>query len=85
MAAACFEIFQSLDAGPSKFAQSVAQKVQNAAKSIQSLTRLQNFQISQLFVISLAASDLLFCAVNLPLTAARYIHREWTLGPVTCR
>ena len=38
-----------------------------------------------LFVISLAASDLLFCAVNLPLTAARYIHREWTLGPVTCR
>jgi len=37
------------------------------------------------FVISLAFSDLLFCAINLPLTAARFIHQEWLLGPVLCR
>jgi len=37
------------------------------------------------FVISLAFSDLLFCAINLPLTASRYIHQEWTLGPALCR
>ena len=29
------------------------------------------------FVISLAVSDLLFSAINLPLTASRYIHEEW--------
>jgi len=37
------------------------------------------------FVISLAASDLLFSAINLPLTASRYIHEAWTLGPTLCR
>jgi len=42
-------------------------------------------QATTTFVISLAISDLLFCAINLPLTAARYIQQEWTLGPVLCR
>ena len=42
-------------------------------------------QATTYFVISLAISDLFFCAINLPLTAARYIQQEWTLGPVLCR
>jgi len=42
-------------------------------------------QATTTFVISLAFSDLLFCAINLPLTAVRYIQQEWTLGPVLCR
>jgi len=42
-------------------------------------------QATTFFVISLAISDLFFCAINLPLTAARYIQQEWTLGPVLCR
>lgn len=37
------------------------------------------------FVLSLAGSDLLFCAFNLPLTASRYIHESWILGDTTCR
>jgi len=37
------------------------------------------------FVISLAISDLLFCSINLPLTASRYIHEEWLLGETMCR
>jgi len=37
------------------------------------------------FVISLAASDLLFSAINLPLTASRYVHEEWLLGDTLCR
>jgi len=37
------------------------------------------------FVISLAASDLLFSSINLPLTASRYIHEEWILGDTMCR
>ncbi|XP_023333494.1 protein trapped in endoderm-1 [Eurytemora carolleeae] len=37
------------------------------------------------FVISLAASDLLFSSINLPLTACRYIHEEWLLGDTLCR
>eukprot|EP00088_Acartia_fossae_P022620 TRINITY_DN2377_c0_g1_i2.p1 TRINITY_DN2377_c0_g1~~TRINITY_DN2377_c0_g1_i2.p1 ORF type:complete len:372 (+),score=85.47 TRINITY_DN2377_c0_g1_i2:100-1215(+) len=37
------------------------------------------------FVISLAISDLLFCSINLPLTASRYIHEEWLLGDTMCR
>ena len=37
------------------------------------------------FVISLAVSDLLFCAINLPLTAVRYFHQEWILGEQLCR
>lgn len=38
-----------------------------------------------LFVISLAISDLLFAAINLPLTASRYIHEEWRLSMTLCR
>ncbi|XP_059099520.1 protein trapped in endoderm-1-like isoform X2 [Tigriopus californicus] len=38
-----------------------------------------------LFVISLAISDLLFAAVNLPLTASRYVQEEWVLGATVCR
>merc|ERR1711981_887950 len=34
---------------------------------------------------SLAVSDLLFSAINLPLTASRYVHEKWTLGPTLCR
>jgi len=37
------------------------------------------------FVVSLAVSDLLFCMVNLPLTAVRFHHRAWILGPLLCR
>jgi len=42
-------------------------------------------QATTYFVISLAISDLFFCVINLPLTAARFIRKEWTLGPVLCR
>ena len=38
-----------------------------------------------LFVISLAISDLLFAAINLPLTASRYIHERWTFPMTLCR
>ncbi|KAK9890111.1 hypothetical protein WA026_008921 [Henosepilachna vigintioctopunctata] len=37
------------------------------------------------FVLSLCISDLLFCSVNLPLTAIRYINEEWTLGEPLCK
>jgi len=37
------------------------------------------------FVVSLAASDLLFCIFNLPLTATRYIYQSWMLGDTLCR
>ncbi|XP_050301299.1 protein trapped in endoderm-1 isoform X2 [Anthonomus grandis grandis] len=37
------------------------------------------------FVISLCVSDLIFCAVNLPLTAARYIYETWIFGDALCQ
>nr|WKF45127.1 gustatory receptor 19 [Podabrus annulatus] len=37
------------------------------------------------FVLSLCISDLLFCSVNLPLTASRYIHEAWTFGDALCQ
>jgi len=37
------------------------------------------------FVLSLAASDLLFCVFNLPLTAIRYVYQSWVLGETLCR
>ena len=37
------------------------------------------------FIISLAVSDFLFCAINLPLTAVRYFYQEWILGDQLCR
>ncbi|KAF8764331.1 protein trapped in endoderm-1-like [Argiope bruennichi] len=36
------------------------------------------------FVVSLAVADFLFCAVCLPLTATRYIYKEWILGDELC-
>ena len=42
-------------------------------------------QATSVFVISLAVSDLLFCSINLPLTAVRFFQRAWTLGPLLCR
>ncbi|CAG7835392.1 unnamed protein product [Allacma fusca] len=37
------------------------------------------------FVLSLCISDLIFCVVNLPLTASRYIHESWIHGITLCR
>lgn len=37
------------------------------------------------FVLSLCISDLIFCALNLPLTAARYIYEAWILGDALCK
>ncbi|XP_058795352.1 protein trapped in endoderm-1-like [Phymastichus coffea] len=37
------------------------------------------------FVISLSVSDLIFCAVNMPLTASRYLHERWILGDALCQ
>lgn len=37
------------------------------------------------FVLSLSVSDLLFCMVNLPLTASRYIYEKWIFGAVLCQ
>lgn len=42
-------------------------------------------QATTAFVVSLCLSDLLFCAVNLPLTASRYIHQAWVLGETLCQ
>ncbi|KAI4494186.1 hypothetical protein M0802_009220 [Mischocyttarus mexicanus] len=37
------------------------------------------------FVISLSVSDLIFSAVNLPLTASRYLNEAWILGDTLCK
>ncbi|XP_076222908.1 trapped in endoderm 1 isoform X2 [Nomia melanderi] len=37
------------------------------------------------FVISLSISDLIFSAVNLPLTASRYLNEAWVLGDTLCK
>ncbi|XP_077290199.1 trapped in endoderm 1 [Arctopsyche grandis] len=37
------------------------------------------------FVLSLCVSDLLFCSINLPLTASRYLYQRWILGDVLCQ
>ncbi|KAG8239715.1 hypothetical protein J437_LFUL019073 [Ladona fulva] len=37
------------------------------------------------FVVSLCLSDLMFCAINLPLTASRYINEAWVLGDTLCK
>ncbi|XP_022902766.1 protein trapped in endoderm-1-like isoform X2 [Onthophagus taurus] len=37
------------------------------------------------FVLSLSISDLLFCLINLPLMADRYIHQEWRMGDALCK
>lgn len=55
--------------------------------TVVALLRCQKLRVhaTTAFVISLAVSDLLFSAINLPLTASRYVHEEWTLGPTLCR
>ncbi|GAB1863173.1 Gustatory receptor trehalose 1 [Camponotus japonicus] len=37
------------------------------------------------FVICLSISDLIFSAVNLPLTASRYLNEAWVLGETLCK
>lgn len=37
------------------------------------------------FVINLCVSDLIFSAVNLPLTSSRYLNEAWVLGDTLCR
>ncbi|XP_029165214.1 protein trapped in endoderm-1 [Nylanderia fulva] len=37
------------------------------------------------FVICLSISDLIFSAVNLPLTASRYLNEAWILGGTLCK
>ncbi|XP_060802673.1 protein trapped in endoderm-1 isoform X2 [Amyelois transitella] len=41
--------------------------------------------VTTMFVLSLCVSDLLFCSINLPLTAHRYIRQEWGLGERLCQ
>ncbi|CAB3222065.1 unnamed protein product [Arctia plantaginis] len=41
--------------------------------------------VTTMFVLSLCVSDLLFCSINLPLTANRYIQQHWGLGPSLCQ
>jgi len=37
------------------------------------------------FIVSLAFSDLLFSAINLPLTSVRYFYQRWVFGDQLCR
>ncbi|EFN87101.1 protein trapped in endoderm-1 [Harpegnathos saltator] len=37
------------------------------------------------FVINLSISDLIFSAINLPLTASRYLNEAWVLGKTLCQ
>jgi len=55
--------------------------------TVVALLRCQKLRVhaTTAFVISLAVSDLLFSAINLPLTASRYVHEKWTLGSALCR
>lgn len=55
--------------------------------TIIALTRSPKLRVhaTTAFVISLCVSDLLFCTVNLPLTASRYINEAWVLGDTLCR
>ncbi|XP_040570280.1 protein trapped in endoderm-1 [Lepeophtheirus salmonis] len=46
--------------------------------------RLRN-HATTMFVVSLAISDLLFSAINLPFTASRYVHLRWIHGNFVCR
>ncbi|XP_050665939.1 protein trapped in endoderm-1 isoform X2 [Leptidea sinapis] len=41
--------------------------------------------VTTMFVLSLCVSDLLFCSINLPLTASRYINERWVLGSQLCQ
>lgn len=37
------------------------------------------------FILSLCVSDLIFCTLNLPLTAARFVYEQWIFGEVLCK
>ena len=37
-----------------------------------------------IFIISLAVSDLLYCAISLPLYAMQYLSKRWVLGETLC-
>lgn len=37
------------------------------------------------FLLSLTFSDLLFCAIMMPMQAVRYYHRKWTFGDFLCQ
>ena len=37
-----------------------------------------------IFIISLAVSDLLYCAISLPLYAMQYLTKRWVLGETLC-
>ncbi|KAI5637519.1 7 transmembrane receptor (rhodopsin family) domain-containing protein [Phthorimaea operculella] len=41
--------------------------------------------VTTMFVLSLCVSDLLFCGINLPLTASRYIKQEWPFSLQLCQ
>ncbi|XP_049874285.1 protein trapped in endoderm-1 isoform X2 [Pectinophora gossypiella] len=41
--------------------------------------------VTTMFVLSLCVSDLLFCSINLPLTASRYIKQDWPFGLQLCQ
>ncbi|CAH1960702.1 unnamed protein product [Acanthoscelides obtectus] len=55
--------------------------------TILALTRCPKLRIhaTTAFVLSLCISDLIFCLVNLPLTASRYINEAWTFGDALCQ
>lgn len=36
------------------------------------------------FIISLSAADFIFCCINLPLSASRFIYRDWVHGDDLC-
>ncbi|XP_076306280.1 G-protein coupled receptor moody-like [Tachypleus tridentatus] len=36
------------------------------------------------FIISLCVADFLFCALNLPFSASRFIHQKWIHGDILC-
>lgn len=42
-------------------------------------------KVPNVFVVNLAAMDLLFCVLNLPINATRYATQSWILGDVVCK
>ena len=37
------------------------------------------------FLLSLTFSDLLFCAISMPMTSVRYFNKAWTFGDALCK
>ncbi|RWS21343.1 protein trapped in endoderm-1-like protein [Leptotrombidium deliense] len=42
-------------------------------------------QTTTLFIKNLCVSDLIFCALNIPLTAIPFYTRSWPFGEIICR